>query len=347
MFADLERIYDGGSTDHRYTVHQDYIVHIIHDDYISDHIIIIWGNAVLSIALNDSSTKLIAGRIELSGYQEGEGDAARFNGISGVITSPLLYPNYLLVTDVANYCIRSIDRREMTTATVAGKCQLPGNTDGYVKNARFGLITAIEQHPSNPYSIFLYDQSVHILKVLTIGNCMFKESNVASVARIASSKISGGTNLLDMVYDLDGDKLYLSYTTSIMSYKISSSAFRTVVSESAPNVNHLRDPSFVEAEISFPTNVVFLSTNYFIFGDLRQATIKIVNSNENSITSLCENSLSNLCFRIYPNSILKDRYENKLYIASEISLYEIAYVGEIYKHYNQGWTQAFDLSVPR
>lgn len=98
------------------------------------------GHALLTASGNTSH--LVAGKIGSWGYNERQGEQARFYGITGILQ---INSTTAIVVDKWNHCLRSIDRLTNQTSLYAGNCTDYGKQEGELSVARFSYPTDIIQ----------------------------------------------------------------------------------------------------------------------------------------------------------------------------------------------------------
>ena len=96
------------------------------------------GHALLTAV--DNSSHLIAGKVGSWGYVEGQGEEARFYGITSLLQTN---STDVIVVDKWNHCLRSIDRITNQTEVFAGNCTRYGKKEGRLSDARFAYPTDI------------------------------------------------------------------------------------------------------------------------------------------------------------------------------------------------------------
>ena len=112
---------------------ESFVYHLERDLYIPGNIL--FSDRYAMKTTDGSSTSLIAGSATQAGYVEGAGSHARFNNISSFLQ---LSPNQVLIADIRNHCLRSLNRRTNRTNRHAGNCTHQGKQNG---------VNALLSHP--------------------------------------------------------------------------------------------------------------------------------------------------------------------------------------------------------
>jgi sugar lactone lactonase YvrE len=101
----------------------------------------------------------VAGRVDESGYRDGAGLAARFQGLQGIAISD---SGVIFLADNGNLCIRRVDKAGMVT-TLAGSPKRRGSADGRADQASFSNPGALAVNSKG--HLFIGDYSgIRILK---------------------------------------------------------------------------------------------------------------------------------------------------------------------------------------
>ena len=115
---------------------------------------------------NNAQIDLLLGDIEEAGYREGVGSDARFSYLASIVQIADGY----IVTDSWNYCLRLIERIDLSngskvweTSTYAGKCGLGGSVNGRRLLARFNFPFDIVKQQNN---LFITDYENKMIRRL-------------------------------------------------------------------------------------------------------------------------------------------------------------------------------------
>ena len=129
------------------------------------------GNFYVADAANNAIRKITAGGVVTtlaglpgaSGNVDGQGNAARFNGPSGIAVDGI---GNVYVADTYNHVIRVVSPTGSVT-TYAGLANNPGNTDGTGNLARFSFPAGVTI--DNSGTLYVADTSNHTIRRITIG----------------------------------------------------------------------------------------------------------------------------------------------------------------------------------
>lgn len=122
--------------------------------------------AAPSLDLPPALVWTLAGQSGVSGSDDGNGSAARFNGPEGIALSP--DDSFVLVSDTYNHTLRRVDLAGVVI-TVAGAPGQSGSADGVGSAARFNLPTGIAISPDGSYAL-IGDSGNHTIRRLEIGS---------------------------------------------------------------------------------------------------------------------------------------------------------------------------------
>ena len=195
------------------------------------------------------------------GYQDGRPSDARFGSIykfEHACTS------IVLIIDLENHCIRSVDRESNITTTLAGQCTHPGFVDGELRQALFKNPAEIVRKPNS--QIFYVADSGRI-----------RELNL--VIRTVSTLTLEVTSIELMTVGFDG-YLYFLNSTAISRLNMTTTEVEPVISTLNSN------------QSSIPTHahwcdLVVVSTDVVIASDNASDTLLLLNLTDKSSSAIC------------------------------------------------------------
>ena len=195
------------------------------------------------------------------GYQDGRPSDARFGSIykfEHACTS------IVLIIDLENHCIRSVNRESNITTTLAGQCTHPGFVDGELRQALFTNPTEIVRKP-NSQIFFIVDSG------------RIRELNL--VIRTVSTLTLEVTSIELITVGFDG-YLYFLNSTAISRLNMTTTEIEPVISTLNSN------------QSSIPTqahwcDLVVVSTDVVIASDNASDTLLLLNLTDKSSSAIC------------------------------------------------------------
>lgn len=121
-------------------------------------------NTLRKFNLRTNEVTTMAGLAGNSGSVNGNASATRFRSPTGVAA---LYPDGVLVADMADHTVRRIYSSQNLSSPVAGSSLIPGTADGTGEMARFNQPTGID---SDSYSIVVTDKVNHTIRRMAVTN---------------------------------------------------------------------------------------------------------------------------------------------------------------------------------
>ena len=251
------------------------------DEYVSGNIIFGWDRYVIDTLNPKTKTaRVIAGSLDLAGYQEGVGSNTRFNQIYGMYQ---LNRTFLLVSGTGNHCIRYIDRVTQRSGLFAGQCTASGFSDGIGSNARLNFPYDITLDRMNPSSVLIADY----------GNNAIRSADVNSRSMITVLSILTGSPVR-MAWSEDNSTLYLGMDSGTVSVNWTTKAVVQLKPSNA-NLNYRGNSLFYSALTTQPFGFRHVHGNIFAYA-LHNGSVYVMNMEHRTAFTYCAGSTTNCTF---------------------------------------------------
>lgn len=135
-------------------------------------------NQVIRVVRPDGTVRIVAGRLNSRGTEDGGPNVARFNSPLGIACGG---DRSLYIADTGNHSIRRIDSSG-NVSTVAGKTGVNGSSDGVATKARFSSPAAVAIDGSG--TLYVADTSNHVIRTVAPDGYV---KTLAGHARVAGS----------------------------------------------------------------------------------------------------------------------------------------------------------------
>ena len=213
-----------------------------------------------------TSTSLIAGSTNQSGYVEGVGSQARFYRIISFLQLSI---NQVLIADRYNYCLRSLNRITNQTDQYAGSCTHEGNQDGV--NALLGGPRNVIYDLKNPGHVLINEWG-GIIKTMNTTNR--NVSHFGTVGCFVSSTIQS----------LETGDLFMTvlHAVGIFSYQM-----KTFTLISGSTSRAFQDGPFSEVQFDYPAALSFLNNHTLLVSDLHNHRLRVLDLITNTSSSIC------------------------------------------------------------
>ena len=202
-----------------------------------------------------SSTSLIAGSTNQSGYVEGVGSNATFNYIPSFLQ---LSATHVLIADQVNHCLRSLDRDNNLTVKYVGNCTSPGNRDG--TNALLEYPRMLINDQKNPGDTIIAERG-GILKSMTVGHSV--ESFIQE--------------------DRTGD-LFVTVLHAVGVFSYQTKTFTLIVGSTDSG---WQDRPFSAIRFHYPDSLTFLNSHTLLVSDRDNNRLRVLDLNTNTSSSIC------------------------------------------------------------
>lgn len=243
------------------------------------------------------------------GHKEGVGSQARFTLITSFIQLTL---TNVLVMDMDNHCLRTVDRVTETTATYTGTCQVSGQRDG--TDAQFFEPSSIIEDLKNPGNFFIAEYSGRALRYMSVKE---GEKNVIALYR-------GLLGFRNMVQQRSTGNIFLTYNNGVAEYDYLQKTMSSLVGSLSSG---FVDGVFSLIQLNFPSGIVLLSDNTILVADSLNNMLRSLDLNTNTSSSICSGILGpkdgklTSCQLDYPWSLLM--INDTLFIGGEASISKI------------------------
>lgn len=293
---------------------------LIVDRYERNRIIFSLGSSVQFIHISTPKISYsISGSATRSGYHEGAQNEVRFNHIGGIVA---LRQGYL-VSDKNNYCIRIIPRHPpYRVSTFAGKCQTQGDYDGFVNEARFGVLGSIVANPKDESKIYVYDMTNGVKSIAYILRA--NQSSVSLIVRTTSQRPFG-----DMVFEnnhlyfVEGNNYKITY------YNLVTETYSILFDTEGYLKQTTSDSLQFKSLLNLHFGTVLVTD--FLNNKLRMLSFK------NEISSICAGSRDtrasfragniSVCVLPQPRALCKHPTTNDIFISSITNIYRLTFEG--------------------
>lgn len=237
------------------------------------------------------NTYLIAGNARQSGYYEGVGSAARFFWVSNIFH---INNKKILIADVDNHCLRTVNRWTNRTNPFVGKCREAGFRDGY--DARFYYPHAMVQDPKIPELVYITDRGNNAVRFL---NVLGKQ--VATLTRSGLNQPTG------ISLDYMKKHLLISGIYYVTRFNLETKQSQLVTGEPSGG---FRDGWMQNVLYNWADDVLALSTDVILIADRHNHRLRVASRNRDDVCSICRGSGDNYdgdiwgCAVDYPLSFL-------------------------------------------
>ena len=269
------------------------VMHMERDLFVPGNILYLESHALMTLNLNTNESTLIAGSITNTGFNNGIGNAARFDGPFAFLQ---LDSSMVVISDRNNHCFRTVSRLTNATSTFAGACEARGDIDGPFTSAKMQLPESMVK--ISPNEILFTDFSVASIRKLDIST-----NQVSLVVQLNESahglaQQPGSHNLIFSVY---GVLLRLNLDTLNVNYLTQTSSHGSVDGPLGSSVFHRK-----------PESLAFLDSDVMIAAGFQSHLVRVVDFAELYVSSICQLSNANevqagtisSCKMDYPRSLL-------------------------------------------
>lgn len=266
-----------------------------------------------------SSSTNLAGSATQPGYQEGRADSARFYWISGFAQ---LNSTAVVLVDFSNHYIRLLDRQSLQTSTFVGECEKAGFRDGV--DALFNEPHSIVKDAYFSYTLFLTDWGNDALRL--ISNSTRNTETLIQPSK--GLKIPIGVSI-----DFLRQNLLIMNHHFMSIYNFTSQELHVI----AGNINSGdSDGSLEEARFNRPRELISLTPVVTLVADQHNHLLKLVNTANNSVTSICTGNWNTIdgsvadCELLHPYSLLAR--DGLIYIGQKGAIRTLSCKAELIKY---------------
>ena len=295
------------------------VMHMERDLFVPGNILYLESHALMTLNLNTNESTLIAGSITNTGFNNGIGNAVRFDGPFAFLQ---LDSSMVVISDRNNHCFRTVSRLTNATSTFAGACEARGDIDGPFTSAKMRLPESMVK--ISPNEILFTDFSVASIRKLDIST-----NQVSLVVQLNESahglaQQPGSQNLIFSVY---GGLLRLNLDTLNVNYLTQTSSHGSVDGPLGSSVFHRK-----------PESLAFLDSDVMIAAGFQSHLVRVVDFAELYVSSICQLSNANevqagtisSCKMDYPRSLLVLPELNRILVGfhESIGFIELFITGE-------------------
>lgn len=285
------------------------------DPYVEGHYLLAAGFAIYTTK-DFQNFQLLAGNAISNGYKEGTGSVARFGVISGIIPSPR-DDERLWIADNSNHCIRDLNRKTNKTSYVTGRCKNSDDNGGKFEVARLGKPVELVGRSNQPNEVYFYDNNVGKIKCLCFSDFSWYVITLSTLKKTVHS----------FVINLSLKILYMATKTNILVIQLGKwNKFKYLLSIDYAGYS---DGFFNISKVNNPRHVTFITDNIMLVADHGNSAIRLVDLNQNKVTSVCTSP--GVTGTDYENSISECKVMLPMHMAQSPSGFFITGKTSIYK----------------
>ena len=277
---------------------ESYVYHLQKDLYIPGNILFSDRYAIKTT--DGSSTSRIAGSATQNGHVQGVGSQARFSFIPSFLQ---LSTNQVLIADLNNHCLRSLNRATNQTDQYAGNCTHEGNQNGI--NALLNKPRSLINDVKNPGHVLI---SEYRGKIKTMSMSNRNVSHFGTVDRIVFS----------IIQSLETGDFFMTVAHAVGIFSYWMKTF-TVISGSASS--GFQDGPFSEVQFFSPVALSFLNNHTLLVSDKYNDRLRVLNLITNTSSSICSGEHGyadgdfSICSLVSPRGLLT--LTDTVYIGSQ------------------------------
>ena len=279
------------------------IYHLELDLYMNDGFIL-FSDLRMMKTTDGHLTETIVGTTS-SGYQEGKGSAARFNGITGFTQ---ISETNVAIVDHSSHCLRMLNRKTQSTSRLAGVCTTAGNVNG--KSGRFNSPWGVVLDPRDPNKLFVTDDSNKALRSVLI--------NTGEISTV----ISGLSSPRGLRWNFDKTSLFITNAHYIREVKFDGKGSIT------KNVNLAGSTSYgnvdgtpSQARFTNPFDIAPLLKGVEVIADYGNARLRIIDTNVNRTHTIW---LTGASSALHKNALSVLPVDDDLYFAYNFIIYKLS-----------------------
>lgn len=213
--------------------------------------------------------QLLAGHMTESGYEEGEDEEVRFNGVWAIEK----WNNRYIISDHENHCIRCLKPSSSKTEVIplAGFCTVSGDQVGPRFNARF----------SYPYGLaidgdmlYIADSKNHKIKALDL--------------KIAGSPVtvvhsSQSVVFCDLTLGRKANEFFITAKSGILQIEDSTETWLV----GNPDFHGFSEGQFSNTGFNSPQGIVLLSSDHLLVADMWNFRLRLIDLKQKYTSSIC------------------------------------------------------------